>query len=444
MIKVCLYCARYPEEPFKVAPLGVGYLYSFLVSKGIIARENIKIVDSLEEIVKFKPNIVGISSVSHVIDDAIIMAKESKELTGCLTILGGYHVSCSPKSLPDEFDLGVIGEGELTFAEIVSSYSMIDSNITSIENIKGICYKLDNVIKLNSSRELIENIDVLPWPFRHIKYSSDEAIFTSRGCPYKCTFCASHGFWKGKVRFRSAKSVVDEIDYVVKTHNPKEIAILDDLWIADKARFKSIVEGLIKLEIPKKVTFRGFCRSSIVDEEIIFMFKKINYRILRFGGETGSDELLKAIKGKDISVSDHQRVIDLCYKHGMECGASFMFGVPGETWADIEKTINFLERNKGKLKIIGFYLFNPIPGTHLWQQLEDRNLLPLDFEFRNLQLDLSRKDFDWKNVLYFNNYSIPLEDFRVTMKEIKRKYYTKSIIINALSVLKYMWKRKFM
>lgn len=426
MIKICLYCARYQEEPFKVAPLGIGYLYSYLLSEEIIAKENILIVDSFEEIQEFKPDIVAVSSVSHVIDDARKIAKQCKESIDCFTILGGYHVSCAPDALPEEFDVGVVGEGELTFAEIVKSYSPLERKISSIENIKGLCYRDKGAVRLNAPRALIENINLLPWPFRHKKYSSDEAVFTSRGCPYKCTFCASHGFWNGKVRFRSAESVVDEIAYIVETYNPKEIVILDDLWIADKKRFKSIVDGLIQRNIPRKVTFRGFCRSSIVDEQTILLLKKINYRVLRFGGETGSEELLKSIKGNDISVSDHQRVIDLTYKHGMECGASFMFGIPGETKEDIEKTMHFLECNKGKLKIIGFYLFNPIPGTILWQQLEKKGLLPSPFKFEDLQLDLSRKDFDWGNVLYFNSDLIPLEEFRALMGEFRKKYYARN------------------
>jgi radical SAM superfamily enzyme YgiQ (UPF0313 family) len=291
---------------------------------------------------------------------------------------------------------------------------------------------------------LIEDVNSLPWPSRHKKYSSEEAVFTSRGCPYKCIFCASHGFWNGKVRFRSAESVVDEVFYLVKTYKPKEIVILDDLWIADKKRFKAIAEGLMQRNIPQRVTLRGFCRSSIVDEQTILLLKKINYRVLRFGGETGSDELLKAIKGRDISVSDHQRVIDLSYKHGMECGASFMFGVPGETREDIQKTIHFLERNKTKLKIMGFYLFNPIPGTILWQQLVESGLLPSDFKFESLQLDLSRKEFDWENVLYFNNDLIPLNEFRSLIDEIKGKYFLKSKIMIVFSAVKSRLRRKFL
>lgn len=443
MVKICLYCARYQDESFKVAPLGIGYLYSYLVSQGIVDKDNILIVDSFEEILEFKPNIVAVSSVSHVINDAIKIAKQSKKSIDCLTVLGGYHISCVPNALPEEFDIGVLGEGELTFAEIVKFYSPLDRRISSIENIKGLCYRDKGDIRINPLRGLIEDINLLPWPFRHKKYSSDEAIFTSRGCPYKCTFCASHGFWNGKVRFRSAESVVDEISYIVETHNPKEIAILDDLWIADKKRFRAIVDGLIQRNIPRKVTFRGFCRSSIVDEQTILLLKKINYRVLRFGGETGSDELLKSIKGNDISVSDHQRVIDLAYKHGMECGASFMFGVPGETKEDIKKTIQFLEYNKRKLKIIGFYLFNPIPGTIIWRQLEEKNFFTSEFKFENLQLDISGEKFDWEKLLYFNNDKIPLKEFRPLIEEIKKKYYVKSKAGIILSNVKFKLRKMF-
>lgn len=441
MIRICLYCARYHDSPFKVAPLGIGYLYSYLVGNNIIDANNIRIVDSFDEVIEFRPDIVSIGSVSHVIDDARRFARQCKELLGCFTVLGGYHISCSPSMLPVEFDVGVLGEGELTFAELICSYSEEQRTVPSLDRIKGVCYQSSKNVMINPARELISDVDALPWPYRHKKYSTNEPIFTSRGCPFSCTFCASHKFWQGKTRFRSAQSVVDEISHIVETCNPKEIVILDDLWIADRKRFKRIVQLLIELGIPEKVTFRGFCRSSIVTEETILLLKKINYRVLRFGGETGSDVLLKSIKGNDISVADHQRVIDLSYKHDMECGASFMFGLPGETKSDIEKTVNFLEKNKHRLKIIGFYLFNPIPGTALWDQLAEKGEVSLDMRFSDYQLDLGRRDFDWDNLLYFNEEQIPLAEFRVLINEIKRKYYLKSPFVRCVTLLK-RWVKK--
>lgn len=421
--RVCLYCARYQDEKFNVRPLGISYLASFLIDRGVVLAGNLRIVDSLEEAIAFQPDIIGVSSVSQVVKEAREFARRCKEATDCFAILGGYHVSSVPWQLPDEFDVGVIGEGEETFAELIGEYANRGLPEPVLKGITGICFRGEGgLVSQTPLRSQIADIDALPWPLRHKFYSKEEAVFTSRGCPFRCTYCASQSFWRGKTRFRSADSVVDEIRHLVETYKPAEIVILDDLWMADRQRFKTIVNQLVELGIPKQVSFRGFCRSNIIDEETILLLKKLNYRFVRFGAETGSEELLKRIKGQAISVADHQRVVDLCHKHGLRCGASFMFGLPGETVEDLQKTIDFLRKNKKYFEIIGFYLFNPIPGTVLWEELERKGVVSEEFEFERLQLDLLNPDFSWDDILYFNSENIPLNEFRTIVTEIRKEF----------------------
>lgn len=422
MPKVCLYCARFPSESFRIAPLGLGYMASFLLTKGLVRENEIRIVDSLDEAIEFAPDILGVSSVSQVIKYAQQFARRCKEAIGCVTVLGGYHISCIPRRLPEEFDIGVIGEGEETFAQIVAAVATSGFGRQEFGQIHGICHRINGTIAQTAARELMADIDDLPWPYRHRSYSSQEPIFTSRGCPYKCTFCASHAFWKDNVRFRSAASVVDEIAYLVDAYGPEEIAILDDLWMAQKDRFREIVQRLVERRIPEKVKFNGFCRSNLVHEEDILLFKQMNYRFVRFGAETGSPRLLQRIKGRGISVSDHQRVIDLCFKHGIPCGASFMFGVPAETREDLDLTVQFLRKNKGKCRISGFYLCNPIPGTEMWRELSEKGKVTEFLRFERLQLDFLRPNFSWDNLLYFNEDKVPLREFRAIIENIRHEF----------------------
>jgi coenzyme F420-reducing hydrogenase beta subunit len=235
-------------------------------------------------------------------------------------------------------------------------------------------------------------------------------------------FCASHGFWRGRYRLRDADSVVSEINYLVEEFHPEEIVISDDLWISDKRRFREIVEKLKKLGIPGKVSFRGFVRSNIIQEDDILLLKQMNYRLLRFGAETGSEDLLRRLKGDNISVADHQRVVDLCHRHGMPCSASFMFGIPGETMADLKATDDFLTKNRGKIGIAGFYFFNPIPGTEIWEWMEDKKMVSADLRFELLKIDLLKEDFSWEDILYFNQDHVPLEEFKRFIEKIRRKF----------------------
>jgi len=451
MPKICLYCARYSFEPLEPTPLGNGYLAAYLIQQNIVAENEILIAEDIEEIVVFKPDILGIGSVSQVINDAKSCALKCKEKFGSLTIIGGYHISGLPDLLPDGFDIGVIGEGEVTFAEIIELYKHNQLNRDTLAGVKGICYRNSNGdVIVNDRRELIKDLDVLPFPCRPKKYLRERPIFTSRGCPYNCTFCASHSFWRNRYRLRSADSVVDEISWIVEKYKPELISIQDDLWMADKTRMQKIVNKLEALGITEKVGFIGMCRSNLMGEEEILLFKKMNYQFIRFGGETGSDSLLKRIKGKNISIDDHQKVVDLCHKHNIRCSASFMAGIPGETTNDLNETIRFLRKNKGKISINGYYFFNPVPGTELWETLKKENLIADTFPFEKLMFNFLKDNFSWDNVMYFNEKNIPLLEFKKIIENIKNEFiyrkpskskillrYVKSLILKICGTL---WK----
>ena len=408
-MRVVLYAARFPEERLTLAPLGLGYVASYLLAQG---GAEVEIVDSVDEAIRLQPNIVGVSSVSQVVDDARSFAQRCREATGCVAVLGGYHVTGLPQALPEEFDYGVLSEGEETFSELVALLSRGRPSPEALERIPGIVYRRDGRVLTTTRRPFIKELDGLPRPLRHRRYSDDSGIFTSRGCPYRCTFCASHGHWGDAFRLRRAESVVSEIEELIEAEHPKEIVILDDLWMANKGRFREIVDRLYAKGIPGKVTFRGFCRSNLIQEEDILLLKRMNYRVIRFGAETGSESLLKRLKGKGISIADHQRVIDLSERHGMPCTASFMFGIPGETERDLKATIRFLLRNRGKLAIAGLYLFNPIPGTALWSELAREGLVSEHLPFGRLRIDMLKSNFPWEDPLYFNERKVPLSVLR--------------------------------
>ena len=412
MPRVALYAARYHDDPLTLYPLGLGYLVAYAIRAGVVKPAEICVVDTVSEAIAFKPDIVGVSAVSQVINDARAFARKCRKHIRGVYILGGYHVTLAERDLPSEFDLGVIGEGEHTFVELLRRLTPGGLPRDAMCEIKGVRYRQDGKLVSTPPRDLIRDLDSIPPPLRHRRYSSDVGIFTSRGCPCRCTYCAGPAFWGGTYRLRSAESVIDEVVQVVESERPTEVAILDDLWMANRARFRQIVEGLEARGIPKRVTFRGFCRANLVQEEDILLLKRLNCRFVRFGAETGSERLLKQIKGSSASVAHHQRLIDLCAKHGLPCSASFMFGIPGETEEDLKQTVAFLRANKGKIAVSGFYYFNPIPGTPLWDELVAGGQIDARYRLDALQLDMTRSSFDLKKVRYFNESNVPLRVLR--------------------------------
>ena len=424
MKRIALYAARFENDQQKLFPLGLGYLAAYLIQQGLATETTVRIVDSLQELDAFQPDILGVSAVSQVVFEAREFAAAAKKNHNCLTVLGGYHISLAPETLPREFDFGILGEGEVTFAELLEHCSR-PTDAEQINNIDGLCFHDRTGIVLTKKRRQIQDLESLSFPLRQKRYSDESSIFTSRGCPYSCIYCAAPAFWQCKFRMRSAISVVKEIEEIIVNQQPREIAFLDDLWIADKQRFRMIVNLLEEKGITRQVTFRGFCRSNLVQEEDILLFKRMNYRVVRFGAETGSERLLKKIKGSSASITHHQRVIELCAKHKIPCSASFMFGLPGETLEDLQETAAFLNKNRGKLAIAGFYFFNPIPGTDLWKRLEESGEVGSRFPLEELQLDMTKTSFDWENIHYFNEKSIPLPVFRKFVENIREEYLHK-------------------
>lgn len=424
-MKIAFYVAHYPSEEIAQYPLGIGYLASSISSKLKISLQNMIFARKIGDIISFKPDVLAISSVSQVFDDAELVAKRCREATGCFTLIGGYHISSLPHLLSKNFDVGVIGEGENTFTELLSHLKNSKPDFDSIkETIKGICYKTNNNVFCTPPRPLIENIDTLPYPVRSGSFKEEAYLFTSRGCPYKCTFCASCRFW-GKVRYHSAEYVLDEIRQLVNKYGVRSINILDDVFIANRKRFFSIAEGILREGLHKRVSFHGFVRANLADEEIVKTLRALNFNSIRFGVETGSERLLKYLKKGTVTTEQNQLLIDLCNKYDLPVGCSFVFGTPGETEIDLNETVNFLEKNKYKANIMGFYILQAVPGTELWSWAKEKHMVSENMDWSRLGLDLQKKEFSWNNVNYLNSEILPLEKFKEIVENIRDRFLYK-------------------
>ena len=397
-MRVALYCARKNNETFNVDALGLNYIAAYCADESY--NIEIEIFDSIDEIIKFRPSILGISSVTQTINDARKCARDVKlSLGNITTVLGGYHITTF-KKLPPEFDYGITGEGERSFKTLI--LKKIGKRLSKKKVINGVYTPFSE----------------LPFPIHNKLYSDKFPIFTSRGCPYSCKFCASSVMWKNEIEFRTAWDVVDEIEYNYSKFNFRQLYILDDLWIADAARLKDIQRELTTRNLVGKFSIFGFVRSNLINEDNIQILKSIGYKNPRFGLETGSNRLLREMKGNNISVENHQRVIDLSQKYKMKACGSLMFGYPGETEDDINKTINFLDKNRGKFSIHGFYFFNPIPGTAIWNELK----LSTSSDYSGMQLDLLN-GFDWNKARnYYYNPRLDFDKFKNIIQKIIKEF----------------------
>lgn len=368
-------------------PLGLGYLVSSLRKEFGYDYIKFKIVDRdiEEEINKFKPDIIGITSVTQNYNKAIEYAKIAKRYD-LPVIMGGVHISALPSTLTNDMDVGVIGEGEETIIDLFNLFEekgYLDKN--ELEKIDGICFRRKDKLIVTKKRNPIQPLDSIPMPDRDLfTIKKSTYMFTSRGCCYRCTFCASSRFW-GKVRFFSAEYVVNEIKHLIKKYNVEYIEFWDDLFIIDKNRLRQMLELLKKEDILGKVSFSCNVRSNLVDDEMVQLLRQINVTSVGMGLESGSPNTLEYLKGRNISIKDHINAVETLRRYGMGIHASFIIGSPKESREDILQTFRFIKENR--LNSFDIYVLTPFPGTPVWDYAKTRNLVCEDMNWDILNVN---------------------------------------------------------
>lgn len=367
---------------------GLLYLCSYLRQEFGPDYFDIKIIyrDIEQSLASFKPDVVGISSVTQNFEIAKKHAKLVKS-TGCTVIMGGAHISAMPDALTDDMDVGVVGEGEETLAELMKLYEREKTfaNNESLHQVKGIVYSHNGKNIQTEPRPLISPLDKIPFPARDCSYiNRGFGVFTTRGCPYKCRFCFTSHLWK-KVRFFPPEYVVKEIKDIVEKYHPKHITVYDDLFIQNKKRLAHIVDLLKEAKIPKYVSFNCNVRTDHVDDRTAALLKEMGVRDVFMGVESGVQRSLTYLKGGKITVEQNRMAIELLKKHGIRCIAGIIIGAPTETKEEILGTLKFVKESK----LDKFYVFTltPLPGTPVWDYALRRGLVSNDMDWDELRME---------------------------------------------------------
>lgn len=369
--------------------LGLGYIAAYAREHGF---SDIKIVERniFQELESYKPDVVGITSVSQNYNIAKAIAKKAKE-TGAVTILGGVHITLLPLSLDKNIDVGVMSEGEITFLRILQAIENNGLEKEKISTIKGIVYWDDGRIKFTRHGELVSDVDSLPYPARDlIEYDWVIAtMFTSRGCPFNCVFCSSTRIWE-KVRYHSPEYVVGEIRHLVGKYKTKHITFNDDLFIANPKRAVRISDLIVKEGLSEKVTFNMSCRANLVTDEIAAALKRMNTELVSMGLESGSPAILKYAKGSNITVGDNTNAINALKRHGIMTHGTFIIGFPVDTRETILETLDFIKRSR--LDSFEAYILAPMPGTPVWDYAVQKGFV--------------NENMDWSSIAHRGEYNI--------------------------------------
>lgn len=423
------------DELEALPPLGLGYIASYLrkyadFDKTVIVDKE----DQIERIRRERPDVVGISATTLDFKKAEAIARRVKEELDLPTLVGGFHVTALPHRLPECFDVGVLGEGELTMVDLVRLYEGEgEFSPKGLEGIDGICYH-DGSVKMTARRGNIEPLDSVPYPARDLmkieeyylkparhtydKLSVGTSIITTRGCLFNCVFCSQTGFWQHTMRFHSPEYVVGEMKELVARYPRLEIIrIMDDLFAVKKARIKRISELVREAGLHERVEFHVFGRTNLMDEEMARYLKEMNVRYINFGFESGSEKVLGYLKRNTVKLAHHYKALELCGKHGLKADGSFIFGAPNETREDVEKTFQLVRHPN--LKATMFFKLSPLPSSALWDEALKKGFVSEDMDW-----DLLKAEF---NPQYPYMGMIPKEEFfREVVPMITREYEVKN------------------
>ena len=331
-------------------------------------------------------DLVGITTTTPTFSKAVELTRIVRSNSKALTVLGGIHVTVTPDESVryDSVDYIVKGEGEATILELVSCLE----EKGDLSSVDGLYYKNDGAVVKNKDRQLISNLDELPFPARHLfnkrDYTYPDAllrpampIITSRGCPAACTYCNSRSIFTRKFRVRSAQNILAEIEYLIKEFAVKEIHIWDDNFTTLKNRVFQIRDEIKKRKIKIKFAFPNGLRADYVDEEVLRALKDMGTYSIAFGVESGNQKVLDRIN-KNIKLEQIERAFRLAKKIGFETWAFFMIGLPSETEDTIKDTIDFAI--KLDPDVAKFHILKPFPGSEVYKEFLDNGLL-LDNNF---------------------------------------------------------------
>ena len=322
-----------------------------------------------EELGKRDFDICGVTAMTFTIIDALEVCRTVREVKPAAKIvLGGPHVHIYPdETLQNpEVDFLIQGEGEIAFAEFLDKLHTPEL----WPAIKGLAYRsADGVVVNNGLAPIIEELDELGSPARHLIDQSayysvlgDEdrftTMFTTRGCPYRCTFCyRPDSPILARYRYTSPGKVVDEME-VCEAAGIKEIKIYDDTFTIRQDRVHEICDMIIERGLTVKWDIRAHVNT--IDRDLLKHMAEANCNQIHYGVEAGNDRMLKVIK-KNSTV---QRITDafrMTREEGMKTLAYFIIGQQTETLSDIDDSIA-LAKNLSPDFVL-FSIFIPLPGT---------------------------------------------------------------------------------
>ena len=387
-------------------PVAIGYIAAYLEQHGIRCAVIDEEVDEVtpstlrEKVAGLeRPYVFGISALTAHVGRGYEIARMIKAgFPDAIVVMGGLH----PTTLPEEalatgaVDYVVRGEGEEVMLRLHRALRG-DGDPTKI---LGVSYRRDGRVFNNGEAPLIPDINQIPFfpyhLFEHPKYDRG-FLTTSRGCPYRCSYCSQRLLTGTTYRYRSAEKIVEELDLIVNRYGQKQIVFYDDNFCLKARRVHDLCDMMIARGLHEKASFSVQTRADNVlhhgGEDLVRHMREAGFRHMGFGLETGVQRLADLIR-KDETIECHLETARLCQKHDMDVSFFMIFGLPTETAEDRERSYQVVM--SAKLQATKYNNLIPYPGTPLFRELEKSGRVEMTDEWRNFNsvLGITTSVFD--------------------------------------------------
>lgn len=391
-------------------PLGLMYLSSW-VKQQLGAETRIldvkfchdprqAVIDAVRD---FNPDVVGISGLTaeaYLLHEAARLARTIRP--DVPIIAGGPHATSDPDDVlaNPAIDAAVIGEGEITLVELLRAIDGAGPGWTDpagLSTIRGIAYRdADGRTVRSEPRPFIDNLDELPFPdwnaveikrfWKHPPMSTlgirpYVPMFTSRGCPFHCTYC--HNVFGKKFRARSPENVIAEIKEIRRLYGEVDLEILDDISNLRRDRLNGIFLGLLADDMHPRISFPNAVRTDLLDRETIELLARVGAGEISVAVETASERLQKLIR-KDLDLDKVRQNIEIMVDNRIFTRGFFMLGFPTETMEEMRSTVKFA--TDSRLHLALFFAVNPFRDTAMYEEFRRLGKVPAeathgDFEY---------------------------------------------------------------
>jgi radical SAM superfamily enzyme YgiQ (UPF0313 family) len=414
-----------PYVPF---PFFLAYAAAVLEQAGVEVRlvdaiaEGMEAGSFLQAIVDLGPDLVLLETSTPSIYSDLALSEEIKRRVPTARLaLCGPHVSALPVQtleMAPVVDFVLVGEYEYTLRHLVACLQ----NGEHLGEVLGLAWHdADGQVRLNPRRPLIEKIDDLPWPARHLlpmhRYRDNFAglpmpglqMWASRGCPFRCIFCVWPKVMYGgpAYRARDPVDVADEMEQTVQRYNLCSVSFDDDTFDIGKPRILRLCSEIKKRNLG--LPWTAMARADTADREMLEAMAGAGLYAIKYGVESGVQELVDSA-GKSLDLKRVKETVRITQDLGVKVHLTFTLGLPGETEETIQRTIDFAsDMNADSVQ---FSIATPYPGTTYYDMAEASGML----------MAKSWEDFDGADRAVLRTEALPLAKLEAALRRALRQW----------------------